>query len=75
MQEQSPPGWLEVQTAPLYSSDGRSYLTLLPVRDADAGRYQHISHFDVLRKQMTPVTIGAFQVLELLGWDEARRLM
>ena len=75
MQEQSAPGWLEVQSAPLYSSDGHSFLTLQPVRDADTGRYQHISHFDVPRRQMTPVTIGTFQVLELIGWDEGRNLM
>ena len=75
MQEQAAPGWVEVQAAPLYAADGRSYLTLQPVRDADEGRYQHISHVDVVRKQLTPVTIGTFQVLELLGWDEPRRVM
>ena len=75
VQEQAPPGWLEVQMAPLYAADGRSYLTLQPVRDADQGHFQHITHVDVPRKQLTTVTIGAFQVLELLGWDEARQVM
>ncbi|XP_043242321.1 dipeptidyl peptidase 4-like isoform X1 [Amphibalanus amphitrite] len=75
VQEQAAPGWLEVQAAPLYAADGRSYLTLQPVRDADEGRFQHISHVDVLRKQLTPVTIGAFEVLELLGWDEPKQVI
>ncbi|XP_063230556.1 inactive dipeptidyl peptidase 10-like [Bacillus rossius redtenbacheri] len=68
-------GWVDVQQPPLFSSDGLAFLALLPVLDGDNGRFQHVCHVTVASKQVTALTHGAFQVTQLLRWDEDRGLV
>ncbi|KAG7188926.1 hypothetical protein KM043_008527 [Ampulex compressa] len=64
-------GWVDTPPeAPLFSSNGSSYIAISPVKDGPAGYYKHIVWVNVLRKQVVPLTHGRFEVVHILVWDE-----
>ncbi|XP_063241591.1 inactive dipeptidyl peptidase 10-like [Bacillus rossius redtenbacheri] len=66
-------GWADAGVgAPLFSADGRAYVALLPVLDADNGRFSHACLVDVASRQATALTHGAYQLTRLVAWDEER---
>lgn len=69
-------GWVDTPPeAPLFSSNGSTYVTIGPVKDGAAGYYKHIISVNVLRKQEVPLTHGKFEVVKILVWDQANNTM
>lgn len=46
------------------------FLKRLPVRDGEFGFYRHISVVTAANSRGTPITMGRYEVIEILGWDE-----
>ncbi|KAK4304092.1 hypothetical protein Pmani_023954 [Petrolisthes manimaculis] len=63
-------GWVELYDAPIYSNDGMSFLVRLPMRNGDQGEFKHVNLYNVRMRQVIPITHGAFEVTEILGWDQ-----
>ncbi|EFN79886.1 putative dipeptidyl aminopeptidase C2E11.08 isoform X2 [Harpegnathos saltator] len=64
-------GWVDTPPeAPLFSTNGSSYVAISPVKDGPAGYYKHIIWTNVLRKQIVPLTHGKFEVVRILVWDQ-----
>ncbi|XP_069948629.1 inactive dipeptidyl peptidase 10-like isoform X3 [Cherax quadricarinatus] len=63
-------GWVELYDAPIFSEDGQSYLLRLPVRDGEEGEFKHVNIYSVRMRRVIPITHGAFEVTEILGWDQ-----
>ncbi|XP_070168880.1 inactive dipeptidyl peptidase 10-like isoform X2 [Polyergus mexicanus] len=64
-------GWVDTPPeAPLFSTNGSSYVAISPVKDGPAGYYKHITWANVLRKQVVPLTHGKFEVVKILVWDQ-----
>lgn len=61
-------GWLEPGPV-LFNSDGSSYLTLLPVRDAEAGYFTHVCLIQRDMRQKISLTHGQLTVTNILAWD------
>ncbi|XP_054274362.1 inactive dipeptidyl peptidase 10-like isoform X2 [Macrosteles quadrilineatus] len=60
--------WVEPSSV-VFSPDHSSYLTLLPVLDADAGHFTHICLIDRESHQVVPLTHGQLTVTRVLAWD------
>lgn len=52
-------------------SNGGYLLKRLPVRDGEHGHFRHVVFISSLDRRPVPLTMGRFEVTELLGWDEA----
>ncbi|XP_045111880.1 inactive dipeptidyl peptidase 10-like isoform X1 [Portunus trituberculatus] len=63
-------GWVELYDAPIFSTDGQSFLVRLPVRNGDQGEFKHVNLYNVRMHQVIPITHGAYEVTEILGWDQ-----
>ncbi|XP_071527492.1 dipeptidyl peptidase 4 isoform X2 [Panulirus ornatus] len=63
-------GWVELYDAPIFSADGQNYLVRLPVRDGEEGEFKHVNLYSVRMRRVRPITHGAFEVTEILGWDQ-----
>ncbi|KAG7166627.1 Dipeptidyl aminopeptidase-like protein 6-like [Homarus americanus] len=63
-------GWVELYDAPIFSEDGQSYLVRLPVRDGEEGEFKHVNLYSVRMRRVMPITHGAFEVTDILGWDQ-----
>ncbi|KAL0116963.1 hypothetical protein PUN28_010084 [Cardiocondyla obscurior] len=64
-------GWVDTPPeAPLFSTNGSSYIAISPVKDGPAGYFKHIVWTNVLRKQVVPLTHGKFEVVRILVWDQ-----
>ncbi|XP_024943721.1 prolyl endopeptidase FAP [Cephus cinctus] len=64
-------GWVDTPPeSPLFSSNGSSYIAIIPVRDGPSGYYKHIVRVNVLEKQVVPLTHGRFEVSRILAWDQ-----
>ncbi|XP_067000020.2 inactive dipeptidyl peptidase 10 [Anabrus simplex] len=63
-------GWVDIYQPPLFSADGQSFMARLPVRDAENGYFKHVCHVDVETHRVTPLTTGAFEVTNIILWDE-----
>lgn len=49
---------------------GGFMLKLLPVRDGEHGYYRHVVFISTADQRAIPLTMGRFEVTEILGWDE-----
>ncbi|XP_066603437.1 inactive dipeptidyl peptidase 10 isoform X2 [Prorops nasuta] len=64
-------GWVDTPPeAPLFATNGSSYIAISPVKDGPAGYYKHIVWVNILRKQVVPLTHGKFEVSRILAWDQ-----
>ncbi|XP_011502782.1 PREDICTED: dipeptidyl aminopeptidase-like protein 6 [Ceratosolen solmsi marchali] len=64
-------GWVDTPPeAPVFSTNGSSYITIAPVKDGPTGFYKHIVWVNVLREQIVPLTHGKFEVTRILAWDQ-----
>lgn len=61
--------------APIFSSDGSSYVALAPVRDGAAGYFTHITLVSVPRRRSIPLTHGRYDVRLILAWDHTDDLV
>lgn len=60
---------MDLQEAPLFSSDGKNYVTISPLRDGHAGLFRHIVSVNIPKKRILPLTHGKFEVAKILAWD------
>ncbi|XP_023035131.1 inactive dipeptidyl peptidase 10 isoform X2 [Drosophila willistoni] len=56
-------------------SQGGYLLKRLPVRDGEHGHYRHVVFISSLDRRPVPLTMGRFEVTEILGWDEANEIV
>ncbi|KAL3856093.1 hypothetical protein ACJMK2_015288 [Sinanodonta woodiana] len=67
-------GWVESNTRPFFTSDGRYYFLILPQRDGPSGHFKHIAKIEASvqlaegRRQF--LTNGMWDVVEIVGYDE-----
>lgn len=50
-------------------------LKRLPVRDGEHGYYRHVVFISTSDKRQVPLTMGRFEVTEILGWDEVNEII
>ncbi|XP_049310134.1 inactive dipeptidyl peptidase 10 isoform X3 [Bactrocera dorsalis] len=56
-------------------SHGGYLLKRLPVRDGEHGHFRHVVFISSLDRRPVPLTMGRFEVTELLGWDEPHEIV
>ncbi|KAL7743376.1 hypothetical protein ACLKA6_008353 [Drosophila palustris] len=56
-------------------SNGGYLLKRLPVRDGEHGHYRHVVFISSLDRRPVPLTMGRFEVTEILGWDEPHEIV
>lgn len=54
---------------------GGFMLKRLPVRDGEHGYYRHVVFISMSDKRTIPLTMGRFEVTEILGWDETNEII
>ena len=72
--------WATLYQPPYYSKNGKSYLLIAPQRDGKNGKYLHIIKVERDSKPNTsilehPITLGPFEVKNILAWDESNNTM
>lgn len=50
-------------------------LKRLPVRDGEHGNYRHVVFISTSDQRTVPLTMGRFEVTEILGWDEKNEIV
>ncbi|XP_017851736.1 inactive dipeptidyl peptidase 10 isoform X2 [Drosophila busckii] len=56
-------------------SNGGYLLKRLPVRDGEHGHFRHVVFISSLDRRPVPLTMGRFEVTEIVGWDELHELV
>ncbi|XP_062141261.1 inactive dipeptidyl peptidase 10 isoform X1 [Drosophila sulfurigaster albostrigata] len=56
-------------------SNGGYLLKRLPVRDGEHGHYRHVVFISSLDRRPVPLTMGRFEVTEIVGWDEGHEIV
>ncbi|KAH8397884.1 hypothetical protein KR222_004796 [Zaprionus bogoriensis] len=56
-------------------SNGGYLLKRLPVRDGEHGHYRHVVFISSLDRRPVPLTMGRFEVTEIVGWDEKHEIV
>lgn len=56
-------------------SNGRYILKRLPVRDGEHGYFRHVVFISSIDKRSVPLTMGRFEVTEIVGWDEKNEIV
>ncbi|XP_034662101.1 inactive dipeptidyl peptidase 10 [Drosophila subobscura] len=56
-------------------TNGGYLLKRLPVRDGEHGHYRHVVFISSLDRRPVPLTMGRFEVTEIVGWDEPREIV
>ncbi|XP_002055619.3 inactive dipeptidyl peptidase 10 isoform X3 [Drosophila virilis] len=56
-------------------SNGGYLLKRLPVRDGEHGHYRHVVFISSLDRRPVPLTMGRFEVTEIVGWDERHEIV
>lgn len=54
---------------------GGFMLKRLPVRDGEHGYYRHVVFISTSDMRTVPLTMGRFEVTEILGWDETNEIV
>lgn len=54
---------------------GGFMLKRLPVRDGEHGYYRHVVFISTSDMRTVPLTMGRFEVTEILGWDEKNEIV
>lgn len=62
----------ESNTKQRKSSGEELLLKRLPVRDGQFGFFRHIAVITAGNSRAIPITMGRYEVVEILGWDEAK---
>lgn len=65
-------GWLAL-SAPKYSSDGQSHVSILPQAEGD-DNFKHLVHI-TSDGNKTRLTHGEREVTSIYGWDEENEIM
>ncbi|KAI7815507.1 DPP4, partial [Rhyzopertha dominica] len=70
-------GWLELFTAPLFSSDGSKFAIILSQDQGNgAGSYRHLTLVDTEENgAVTALTNGKFVVTEIVSWDNTQNVI
>lgn len=55
--------------------NGGFMLKRLPVRDGEHGNYRHVVFISTSDQRTVPLTMGRFEVTEILGWDEKNEIV
>ncbi|XP_033243941.1 dipeptidyl aminopeptidase-like protein 6 isoform X1 [Drosophila miranda] len=56
-------------------TNGGYLLKRLPVRDGEHGHYRHVVFISSLDRRPVPLTMGRFEVTEIVGWDEQHEIV
>lgn len=56
-------------------STGSFLLKRLPVRDGEHGHFRHVVFISSQDKRAIPLTMGRFEVTEIVGWDETNEIV
>ena len=72
--------WSTLYSPPYYSKDGKSYLLVAPQRIGENGTFAHIVKVDLSKPDTSnsleqSITLGSFEVLKILAWDEENNIM
>ncbi|XP_059618218.1 inactive dipeptidyl peptidase 10 isoform X3 [Phlebotomus argentipes] len=65
----------KTDTAKFEFETGGYVLKRLPVRDGEYGHFRHVVFVSTTDARTIPLTMGRFEVTEILGWDEDRGLV
>lgn len=57
------------------SKSGGFMLKRLPVLDGEHGNYRHVVLISTKDQRTVPLTMGCFEVTEILGWDEKNEIV
>lgn len=55
--------------------NGGYLLKRLPVRDGEHGHFRHVVFISSLDRRPVPLTMGRFEVTEIVGWDETNEIV
>lgn len=55
--------------------NGGFMLKRLPVRDGDHGNYRHVVFISTSDQRTVPLTMGRFEVTQIVGWDEKNEIV
>ncbi|ENN83611.1 hypothetical protein YQE_00034, partial [Dendroctonus ponderosae] len=66
-------GWTEPVFHPVFNENGTKALVRLPVKDGDNGHYMHVC--EIYKGRVRPLTHGAFEIVQVLVWDEDNSFM
>ncbi|XP_046802103.1 venom dipeptidyl peptidase 4 isoform X1 [Lucilia cuprina] len=55
--------------------NGGYLLKRLPVRDGEHGHFRHVVFISSVDRRPVPLTMGRFEVTEIVGWDEANEIV
>ena len=68
--------WSTLYDAPVYDKEGASFLLLSPLRDGRSGSYRHIAVIETSNPKVAhPITLGKFEVEDILSWDQDNHRM
>uniref|UniRef100_A0A1I8PFL3 Venom dipeptidyl peptidase 4 n=1 Tax=Stomoxys calcitrans TaxID=35570 RepID=A0A1I8PFL3_STOCA len=56
-------------------TNGGYLLKRLPVRDGEHGHFRHVVFTSSLDRRTVPLTMGRFEVTEIVGWDEDKEIV
>ncbi|XP_055910172.1 inactive dipeptidyl peptidase 10 isoform X1 [Eupeodes corollae] len=56
-------------------SNGGYLLKRLSVRDGEHGHFRHVVFISTLDRRWVPLTMGQFEVTEIVGWDEVNEIV
>lgn len=69
-------GWVDTPSEPpIFSINGSSYVTIVPVKEGPSEYYRHIVLVSTSKKQYIPLTHGKLEVLSILAWDQNQNTM
>ncbi|XP_076088367.1 dipeptidyl peptidase 4-like isoform X6 [Mytilus galloprovincialis] len=77
-------GWIEMDTPPLFTANGKDYLTLMPNKDGKAGYFKHVAMVELpvsnIGKQLSRnigirrfLTHGQYEVTDIVGINDELR--
>ena len=65
-----PNGWVDLDYAPRFTSDGLKYVMILPVDQGTAGKFKHVVVRNRVNNDSKPLTSGQWEVVDFLFWEE-----
>jgi methionyl-tRNA synthetase len=65
-----PNGWVDLDYAPRFTSDGLKYVMILPVDQGASGKFKHVVVRNRINNDTKPVTSGQWEVVDFLFWEE-----
>uniref|UniRef100_A0A1W7RAN4 Venom dipeptidyl peptidase 4 n=1 Tax=Hadrurus spadix TaxID=141984 RepID=A0A1W7RAN4_9SCOR len=62
-------GWLEMNQSPLFTDDRKRYFLRVPVADADAGSFRHVTSFNIETGRRDYLTHGKYDVTKIVAYN------